>query len=241
MCSKASDHVAHVPNRHAHRRWDLTLAPQYVLADGRQNKTAHQRRCRYCRGSLATVSLWSTWTSQCNTASARTLAVHHEVHSRANAEACERNGVTACDSAPPNRMKFADLFRKFAHRTSMAVGSPNAFILALVLIVAWAISGPLFHYSDTWQLVINTSTTIVTFLMVFLIQSTQNRESVVTQLKLDELLRAIRSARNKLVDLEDLSDMDLQQLQTEFKRVAHQASNDEQGVRSRRERKDSTD
>ncbi len=136
-------------------------------------------------------------------------------------------------------MKFTDLFRKFAHRMSMAVGSPNAFILALILIAAWAISGPLFHFSDTWQLVINTSTTIVTFLMVFLIQSTQNRESAMTQLKLDELLRAIRAARNKLVDLEELSDLEIQQLQTEFKRVAHQASNDELGVRPAR--KDSTD
>jgi len=135
-------------------------------------------------------------------------------------------------------MNVNELFRKIAHRTSSAVGSPITFLLALALIVAWAISGPLFHYSDTWQLVINTSTTVVTFLMVFLIQSTQNRESAVTQLKLDELLRAIRDARNKLVHLEDLSDIEIQRLQSEFRRVANRASNDERGPESRPVRRD---
>ncbi len=109
-----------------------------------------------------------------------------------------------------------ELFRKFAHRTSAIVGSPWSFIIAVVVIIAWAFSGPLFGFSDTWQLVINTSTTIVTFLMVFLIQNTQNRDAQAIHLKLDELLRAVKEARTELVDLEDMSDEELKKLQAEF-------------------------
>src|SRR5205809_423108 len=105
-------------------------------------------------------------------------------------------------------------FHGFAHRVALAVGSPWAFVLALVTVVVWAVTGPLFHFSDAWQLTINTGTTIVTFLMVFVIQSTQNRDSRVMQLKLDELIRAVAAARNELVDMEDLSDEELQRLQT---------------------------
>jgi low affinity Fe/Cu permease len=112
-----------------------------------------------------------------------------------------------------------DFFRKFAHKTSEIVGSPWAFITAVVIILAWAVSGPIFGFSDTWQLVINTGTTIITFLMVFLIQNTQNRDAKAIHLKLDELLRAISDARTSLVDLEDLSDEELTQLQEEFKRL----------------------
>ncbi|HEU4325320.1 MAG TPA: low affinity iron permease family protein [Roseiflexaceae bacterium] len=112
-----------------------------------------------------------------------------------------------------------DFFRKFANKTSDVVGSPWAFIAAVSLIVGWAVSGPLFGFSDTWQLVINTSTTIITFLMVFLIQNTQNRDARAIHLKLDELIRSVKGARNSMVDLEDLSDEELARLQREFKRL----------------------
>src|SRR6187397_1477740 len=98
-----------------------------------------------------------------------------------------------------------ELFRKIAHKTSQAIGSPIAFVIALLVVVIWILSGPIFGFSDTWQLVINTGTTIVTFLVIFLIQNSQNRDSKAIQLKLDELLRAVGEARNSLVDLEDLS------------------------------------
>ena len=109
-----------------------------------------------------------------------------------------------------------DLFRRFAHATARAVGSVWSFFLAALVIVVWAVSGPLFHFSDTWQLVINTSTTIVTFLMVFLIQATQNRDSREIHLKLDELLRALSKARTGLADLDDLSDQELDSLLHDF-------------------------
>src|SRR5213080_3732830 len=111
-----------------------------------------------------------------------------------------------------------ELFRKFAH-TAAAVGSPWAFILALLTIVIWAFTGPLFHYSDTWQLVINTGTTIITFLIVFLIQNTQNRQDTAIQLKLDELLKGVKGARTSLVDIEDLSDEELERLHEQFKHL----------------------
>lgn len=110
-------------------------------------------------------------------------------------------------------------FRRFAHGTSQFVGSPWMFIAACLVIIAWAATGPLFHFSDTWQLVINTGTTIVTFLMVFLIQNTQNRDTRAVHLKLDELIRAIKGARNKLVNLEEMSDEELDKLQEQFQKV----------------------
>ncbi|MCX6044527.1 MAG: low affinity iron permease family protein [Chloroflexi bacterium] len=115
-----------------------------------------------------------------------------------------------------------EFFRKFAHKTSVIVGSPWSFIVAVVIILAWALSGPLFHFSDTWQLVINTSTTIITFLMVFLIQNTQNRDAHAIHLKLDELLRGVKDARTELVDLEDMSDEELEKLQAEFSKLRQQ-------------------
>jgi len=115
-------------------------------------------------------------------------------------------------------------FHSIAHGASKAVGSAYAFIAALVLLVGWLATGPLFDFSDTWQLIINTFTTIVTFLMVFLIQNTQNRDAQVIHLKLDELLRAIKEARTGLVDLEDMSDEELQNLQNEFVRLREQNS-----------------
>ena len=119
-----------------------------------------------------------------------------------------------------------DLFRKFAQTTSQAVGSPWAFILASMVIVVWAASGPMFGYSDTWQLVINTGTTIITFLMVFLIQNTQNRDARAIHLKLDELIRGVEGARTHLVDLEELSDEELERLQEQFKRLRRQEPRD---------------
>jgi low affinity Fe/Cu permease len=109
-----------------------------------------------------------------------------------------------------------DLFRRIASRTSHSVGSPWAFIVAVAVVAIWATTGPLFHYSDTWQLVINTSTTIVTFLMVFLIQNTQNRDSHAIHLKLDELIRSHDAARNRLMGLEALGDREIAALQDEF-------------------------
>jgi low affinity Fe/Cu permease len=110
-------------------------------------------------------------------------------------------------------------FHDMAKGTSTAVGKPKSFFIAVGIIALWAVTGPFFHFSDTWQLIINTGTTIVTFLMVFLIQNTQNRDSRAIQLKLDELLRANRAARNTLVDLENMSDEELEELQGEFTRM----------------------
>lgn len=110
-----------------------------------------------------------------------------------------------------------DLFRKAANRISIWTGTATVFIGAVIVIIVWATTGPLFGFSDTWQLVINTGTTIITFLMVFLIQNTQNRDSKAVQLKLDELIRATKGARTQYVGLEDLSDADLAELDKEFK------------------------
>jgi low affinity Fe/Cu permease len=112
-----------------------------------------------------------------------------------------------------------EFFRKIAHKTSETLGSPNVFILAVIVILIWAISGSFFNYSDTWQLIINTGTTIFTFLIVILIQNTQNREARATQLKLDELIWGIKSARNKLIDLEDMSDEEIEKMQKEFETI----------------------
>jgi low affinity Fe/Cu permease len=99
---------------------------------------------------------------------------------------------------------MSDLFSQAAHWTGQQCGRASVFMAAVALIIAWAVTGPFFHYSDTWQLIINTSTTIVTFLMVFLLQNTQNRDTAAIQLKLDELIRANQDARNKMLCLEDL-------------------------------------
>jgi low affinity Fe/Cu permease len=114
-------------------------------------------------------------------------------------------------------------FHRFARWTAFNTGRPSAFLVAALVIAAWAITGPLFDYSDTWQLVINTGTTIVTFLMVFLIQHTQNRDSQAVHLKLDELIRAQRGARNTLLNLDDLSDEELAQITASFAQIAAKA------------------
>lgn len=119
--------------------------------------------------------------------------------------------------------KECSLFNRFAKRTARATGHPSAFMVAVAVIIAWALSGPLFGYSDTWQLVINTGTTIITFLMVFLIQNTQNRDSEAMHLKLDELIRALHGAQNALLDLEELDDQDLERIRGDYSRLAKKA------------------
>lgn len=120
----------------------------------------------------------------------------------------------------------SDAFRVFARRSSSMLGSAWAFTAALLVIVIWLVTGPVFHFSDTWQLIINTATTIITFLMVFLIQNTQNRDAKAVHLKLDELIRAVKDARNELVDLENLSDEELQRLEEQFQKMRKRAEND---------------
>jgi low affinity Fe/Cu permease len=120
----------------------------------------------------------------------------------------------------------SDAFRVFARRSSAVLGSAWAFAGAVLIIVVWALTGPTFHFSDTWQLIINTGTTIVTFLMVFLIQNTQNRDAKAVHLKLDEVIRALKDARNELLDLEDLSDEDLKKLEAQFQRLRERAEHD---------------
>jgi low affinity Fe/Cu permease len=131
--------------------------------------------------------------------------------------------------------RIRDVFGVFARKTSSVLGSAWAFVAAILIIVLWAMTGPTFHYSDTWQLIINTGTTIVTFLMVFLIQNTQNRDAKAVHLKLDELIRAIGPARNKLVDLEKLSDDDLKSLEGEFEKVRKKAEGAKEKVQGVRE------
>ena len=117
----------------------------------------------------------------------------------------------------------SDAFRIFAKRSSTVLGSAWAFGIAILIIVIWGLTGPAFHYSNTWQLIINTGTTIVTFLMVFLIQNTQNRDAKAAHLKLDEIIRALKGARNELIDLEKLADEDLTILEKQFERVRKKA------------------
>jgi low affinity Fe/Cu permease len=115
------------------------------------------------------------------------------------------------------------LFTRFAKWTSRATGHPATFATAVLIILGWAVTGPIFGFSDTWQLVINTGTTIITFLMVFLIQNTQNRDSAAMQLKLDELIRAINGAHNGLLDLEELSDEELDKIKSRYEALARKS------------------
>jgi low affinity Fe/Cu permease len=131
--------------------------------------------------------------------------------------------------------RIRDAFGVFARKTSTVLGSAWAFVLAILVIILWAMTGPTFHYSDTWQLIINTGTTIVTFLMVFLIQNTQNRDAKAVHLKLDELIRALGGARNKLVDLEKLSDDDLKSLEAEFEKLRKKAEGAKEEVEELKE------
>jgi low affinity Fe/Cu permease len=125
----------------------------------------------------------------------------------------------------PEDSKERGFFHRFARITARAAGNPWTFNLALAMIGTWLITGPIFHYSDTWQLVINTATTIVTFLMVFLIQNTQNRDCEAIQLKLDELIRASQSAHNSVLDIEELSENELDRLKAQYECLAAKARN----------------
>jgi low affinity Fe/Cu permease len=128
-------------------------------------------------------------------------------------------------------------FRKFAQTAAELVGSPGSFILGVSLIVVWAATGPYFHYSDTWQLVINTGSSIVTFLMVFLIQSTQNRDARVIHMKLDELIRAVGAARTELVQMEKMTDQELEAIRTQFEKERDRAMQQLESIeRSRKAR-----
>jgi low affinity Fe/Cu permease len=120
-------------------------------------------------------------------------------------------------------MNIAESFSRFAKATARAAGQPATFGLALLIILAWAATGPIFGFSDTWQLIINTGTTIVTFLMVFLIQNTQNRDSIAMQIKLDELLRAAKGAETAMADLEDLTEEELEAFQAYYRKLAEAA------------------
>jgi low affinity Fe/Cu permease len=131
--------------------------------------------------------------------------------------------------------KIRDAFGVFARKTSNILGSAWAFVAAILIIVIWALTGPTFHYSDTWQLIINTGTTIVTFLMVFLIQNTQNRDAKAVHLKLDELIRALGPARDRLVDLEKLSDDELKTLEDEFEKLRKKAEGAKEEVEELKE------
>jgi low affinity Fe/Cu permease len=120
-------------------------------------------------------------------------------------------------------MNITESFSRFAKVTARDAGQPTTFGLALLIIVAWAVTGPIFGFSDTWQLVINTGTTVITFLMVFLIQNTQNRDSVAMQIKLDELLRAAKGAETAMADLEDLTEEELEAFQAHYRKLAETA------------------
>jgi low affinity Fe/Cu permease len=132
----------------------------------------------------------------------------------------------------PKAQARSDRFGRFAARTAHIVGSRWTFLAAIGVVVVWAVTGPLFHYSDTWQLVINTGTTIVTFLMVFLIQNTQNRDARAIHLKLNELIHGVDKAKNKMIDIENLSDHELEELAQTYETLRNHA---EEHARVRRE------
>jgi low affinity Fe/Cu permease len=125
----------------------------------------------------------------------------------------------------PSRNGAHEWFRRFAQQIAHWVGTSIVFIIACALMLLWLAAGPLFHFSDTWQLTVNTGTTIITFLMVFIIQNTQNRDAKAFHLKLDELIRSIHGARNQLLDLENLSDDELEKLHQEFLRLRERSRN----------------
>jgi low affinity Fe/Cu permease len=128
---------------------------------------------------------------------------------------------------PRNRNKASELLEKFSYQATRATGTSLAFILAAAVIIVWAITGPLFKFSDTWQLVINTGTTIVTFLMVFLIQRAQNKDALAIHLKLNELVAAMEGASNRLIDVEDLNEPEIEALRAYYKKLIELARTDD--------------
>jgi low affinity Fe/Cu permease len=139
----------------------------------------------------------------------------------------DRLPVAAIEADRGRKQGKGDAFGKFAAFASGWLGSKWAFVVALVVIVVWAVTGPLFHYSDTWQLVINTGTTIITFLMVFIIQNTQNRDARAINLKLDELIHSIDKARNQMMDIENLSDEELDLIHAKYEKMRAECSEGE--------------
>jgi low affinity Fe/Cu permease len=129
------------------------------------------------------------------------------------------NPNVSTDVAVGNGVKLVD-FGRIARKASETLGSPMAFVMACGVVALWVLSGPVFHFSDTWQLIINTGTTIVTFLMVFLVQHTQNRDARALHLKLDELLRSGKDARNRLINLEDCTDEEMDRLRAQFEKIS---------------------
>ena len=127
--------------------------------------------------------------------------------------------ATVAVTAIGGTVTSSDRFGRFAARSSHYLGSRWAFVIAIAVILVWGCSGPVFHYSDTWQLVINTGTTIVTFLMVFLIQNTQNRDARAIHLKLNELIHAVDKAKNQMIDVEKLSDLELEELAKSYEQI----------------------
>ena len=128
--------------------------------------------------------------------------------------------------ARKKRNKVSEVLERFSLAATKATGTSGAFILALTVIIVWAVTGPLFHFSDTWQLVINTGTTIVTFLMVFLIQRTQNKDAQAIHIKLNELVAAMEGASNRLIDVEDLTETEIQTLHKHYQKLAEMAKKD---------------
>ena len=151
------------------------------------------------------------------------MPANHPHHRPVAKAAKRRSHKTAAPAAQADDGKSRGRFHRFARFSARATGHPFAFGLAAGIIVAWAVTGPLFSFSDTWQLVINTGTTIVTFLMVFLIQNTQNRDSEAMHLKLDELIRATKTTHNALLDIEELSESELDELKTNYAKLAAEA------------------
>lgn len=133
--------------------------------------------------------------------------------------------VPARSRVPKPLAQIHSAFRLIAQHVARGIGSPWAFMTAVAIVIVWALVAPICHFSDTWQLVINTTSSIVTFLMVFLIQNTQNRDAKAIHLKLDELIRAMEGARNRLVNLEDLTDDELDRLEDEFRRIRESDTN----------------
>jgi low affinity Fe/Cu permease len=154
-----------------------------------------------------------------------------DAHHRDEGAACERGAprrpgraeTAAPNGSARNGSGWAQIFSRMATATARYAGKPQTFLGAVLLVVAWALTGPLFNYSDTWQLVINTSTTIVTFLMVFLLQHTQNRDTLALQIKLAELITAVQRAENRLATVEDLSEEELEELHEQYRRRAEEA------------------
>jgi len=161
---------------------------------------------------------------------------HRASGAKAQPAGADANGAGADAAKSPSAPAHLPWFTRFAQSTAHFAGQPATFMAAVALIVIWAVSGPVFGYSDAWQLVINTGTTIVTFLMVFLIQNSQNRDSMEIQLKLSELVLAVRGARNRLATIEDLSDEELESLHRESHQRAEAACRTLEERRSAKQR-----